>query len=109
MRILVFTEGTTINYGLKIPCGNAPAKVHSWKNQGADIAYLTSRTKPDEIEIVRHLLQEFNFPRGELFYRREGEEYKDVAERVLPDALVEDDCASIGGEVEMTILTSSSN
>ncbi len=102
MKILVFTEGTTINYVLKIPRGNAPAKVQSWKNQGAEIAYLTSRTNPDEIEIVKHLLEQYNFPRGELFYRREGEEYKDVAERILPDVLVEDDCSTIGGEIEMT-------
>lgn len=102
MKILVFTEGTTIRYTLKIPSGNAPAKLQTWKSQGAEIAYLTSRTKPDEIEIVRHLLDQYVFPQGELFYRHEGEEYKDVAERILPDLLIEDDCASIGGEVEMT-------
>lgn len=31
-----------------------------------------------------------------------GEHYKDVAERVRPDVLVEDDCERIGGEVQMT-------
>ena len=31
-----------------------------------------------------------------------GEEYKDVAERVMPDVLIEDDCESIGGEIEMS-------
>ncbi len=108
-EIPVFTEGTTINGRLHIPRGNAPAKLHTWRRQGAEIAYLTSRTKRDEIEIVNHLLDQHNFPRGELFYRREGEKYKDVAERDMPDLLIEDDCASIGGEVEMTILTSSSN
>src|SRR5712692_2587983 len=30
------------------------------------------------------------------------EQYSDVAERLLPDIIVEDDCASIGGEKEMT-------
>ncbi len=29
--------------------------------------------------------------------------YKDIAERVLPDVLIEDDCESIGGKKEMTI------
>ncbi len=48
--------------------------------------YLTSRTNPEEIEIVRRVLEQYDFPQGELFYRREGEEYKDVAERVLPQA-----------------------
>lgn len=37
-----------------------------------------------------------------MFFRREGEEYKNAAERVIPDILIEDDCESIGGEVEMT-------
>jgi hypothetical protein len=102
MKILVFTEGTTIEYTKKIPNGNAPAKLRAWEDQGAEIAYLTSRTNPDEIAIVRRLLEQYEFPHGELFYRRKGEEYKDVAERVLPDLLVEDDCASIGGQVQMT-------
>jgi hypothetical protein len=102
MKILVFTEGTIIRYTLKIPSGNAPAKLQNWKRQGAEIAYLTSRTKPDEIGMVKHLLEQYDFPQGELFYRREGEGYKDVAERILPDLLIEDDCESIGGEVEMT-------
>ena len=99
---MVFTEGTTIRYTLKIPSGNAPVKLQKWKDQGAEIMYPTSRRKPDELDIVRHLLEQYDFPIGELFYRREGEAYKDVAERVLPDMLIEDDCESIGGEVEMT-------
>lgn len=64
--------------------------------------YLTSRTHSDEIEDIRFVLHKFGFPEGELFFRQEGEAYKDVAERVLPDIIVEDDCESIGGEVEMT-------
>lgn len=40
--------------------------------------------------------------RTALLFRREGEAYQDVAERVLPDILVEDDCESIGGEIEIT-------
>ena len=37
-----------------------------------------------------------------MYHRRKNEEYKDVAERAMPNILVEDDCESIGGEVEMT-------
>jgi len=37
-----------------------------------------------------------------LLYRKEGQEYKDVVESVVPDIFIEDDCASIGGEAEMT-------
>ena len=96
------TAGRPIDFRAEIPVGNAVEKLHTWKQQGAEIIYLTSRTQPDEIEDIRYVLDKFDFPEGELLFRREGEAYKDVAERVLPDILVEDDCESIGGEVEMT-------
>ncbi len=132
MRILVFTEGTLfigaddvnrsreqriqavkdtlarlaagipIDYSAEVPAGNAVEKLLTWRRQGAEIMYLTSRTLPDEIEDIRSVLRKFGFPEGELFFCQEGEAYKDVAERVLPDVIVEDDCESIGGEVEMT-------
>ncbi len=132
MNILVFTEGTLLidgnvahlsreeriraiqeeiarktankshDFRAMVPAGNAVEKLHTWKRQGAEIMYLTSRRRPDEIEDIRYVLGKFGFPQGELFFRQKGEAYKDVAERVLPDILVEDDCESIGREVEMT-------
>ncbi len=128
MRILVFTEGTILMHasavGLSrdeivdqvqggqagasvsdhasyLPVGGAVDKLQTWKRQGAKIAYLTSRTKPKEIDDIRNVLKRYDFPRGELFFRQEGERYENVAERILPDLLIEDDCESIGGEVEM--------
>lgn len=91
------------DYLLYIPIGNAVSKIQKWKNQGAEIIYLTSRKEQNEIEDIKKILQKYNFPEGELAYRKENEEYKDVAERILPDILIEDDCESIGGEKEMTI------
>jgi hypothetical protein len=85
-----------------VPIGNCVQKIRAWKRQGATIKYLTSRRTPEEIEVIRNILREHRFPEGELLSRQEGEEYKDVAERVMPDILVEDDCESIGGEEEMT-------
>lgn len=38
-----------------------------------------------------------------VFSRATGQSYRDLAETVLPDVLIEDDCESIGGEPEMTI------
>ncbi len=129
MKIMVFTEGTLfigagdvlrsreeriravqqvlaaqqpIDFRASVPAGNAVQKLHAWRRQGAEIVYLTSRRKPAEVDDIRYLLDKFGFPEGELFFRREGEAYRDVAERVLPDILVEDDCESIGGEIEMT-------
>jgi len=128
MKLLVFTEGTIImhpsargltrkqrvqqsiartrsiyDYKHYIPIGNAVKKLQVWKKQGVDIYYLTSRTKKELIADIKHVLEEYNFPDSQnLLFRKKGEEYKDVAERLMPDVLIEDDCESIGGEVEMT-------
>lgn len=110
MKILVFTEGTVImhsalidDFKSYIPNGNAVRKLQAWKNQGAEIYYLTSRTVLNEINDIRFVLKKYNFPdSAHLFFRTEGKEYKDVAELIMPDIFIEDDCASIGGAVEMT-------
>lgn len=87
----------------EIPNGNAVKKLHAWKNQSTEIFYLTSRTTPEQVSDIQNVLKRYNFPDSQnLLHRMKGEEYKDVAERVMPDVLVEDDCESIGGEVEMT-------
>lgn len=126
VRILVFAEGTVLvhrdwamltrseivrlvgegrptgDYAGSVPIGDAVAKLRAWKRQGADIVYLTSRRKSAEVDDIRGVLTRFGFPEGELCVRQPGERYSNVAERVMPDVLVEDDCESIGGEVEMT-------
>ncbi len=128
MRIMIFTEGTIImhknavghsreeiveqvekeqesvhDYASYIPVGNAVKKLKIWKKQGAEILYLTSRRKPYEIEHIKNVLKKHGFPDGQLFFRQKDEEYKDVAERIIPDILIEDDCESIGGIDEVTI------
>lgn len=95
-------EKFEVDYSALVPAGKAVEKLHTWKRQDAEIMYLTSRRDSAEVEVIRSVLRKFAFPEGELFFRSENETYKDVAERVLPDILVEDDCESIGGEVEMT-------
>jgi hypothetical protein len=86
-----------------IPNGSAVDKLDNWKSQGAEIFYLTSRTLPNEIDDVRFVLDRYHFPDPQnLLYRKDGQEYKDVAEQLMPDILIEDDCESIGGEIEMT-------
>ena len=89
-------------FATSVPIGNSVRKIKAWKKQGATIVYLTSRRRPEEIDIIRSVLERYKFPQGQLLSRKEGEDYKDVAEKVLPDVIVEDDCESIGGEEEMT-------
>ena len=127
MKILIFTEGTilmhknAVGHGRKsivkqvldkissvtdyagyVPIRNAVEKIHKWQNQGAEIIYLTSRRTDKQINDIKSVLKKYNFPVGRLEYRKTGEEYRDVAERIMPDVLIEDDCESIGGEKEMT-------
>ena len=128
MKILIFTEGTiimhknarghtreeivrqieeneksTYEYKSYIPIGSAAKKLQIWKKQDAEILYLTSRKKLGEIEDIRKVLKKNDFPEGELLFRQNNKEYKDIAERIIPDVLIEDDCESVGGINEMTI------
>ena len=126
MRIIIFTEGTILmhknavghsraeiieqvrnkdtsvsDYSGYVPIGKAIKKITTWTDQDAEIVYLTSRTDPKEVEDIRRILEK-HFPKGILEYRRNGEEYKDVAERISPNVIIEDDCESIGGKEETT-------
>lgn len=59
--------------------------------------------KPDEAADIKYILEKYNFPDSQnLLFRKQEEQYKDVCERLMPDILIEDDCESIGGEIEMT-------
>ena len=126
MKILVFLHGTAImhssaidrtreervkqvldrdesiyDFTSYIPVDNAVEKLRVWRQQGAEILYLSSHTRFKEVEIDQVVLQNHDFPSGKVFYRLRGEQYFEVAEKVLPDILIEDDCESIGGEKEM--------
>ncbi|MDP3882303.1 MAG: hypothetical protein Q8Q31_05490 [Nanoarchaeota archaeon] len=128
MKILIFTEGTILmhkkafghsreeiinqvkekepsvhQYESYLPIGKAVEKLKNWKLEGAEILYLTSRKKSEEIEEIQGVLNKQGFPKGKLLFRQDNESYKDIAERALPDILIEDDCESIGGVKEMTI------
>ncbi|MFZ2199993.1 MAG: hypothetical protein WAV40_04350 [Microgenomates group bacterium] len=128
MKILIFTEGTAImpsisvgvsreervkqsadnlpevnDFRTYVPNGRVVEKLEGWKKQGAEIWYLTSRTEEKEVEDVRQVLIENKFPDVDhLLFRHDTQAYKDVAEQLMPDDFIEDDCESIGGELEMT-------
>jgi len=92
-----------IDYASYIPVGNAVKKLKSWQSQGAEIIYLSSHKNAKDVEKDKFVLEKYDFPKGQIFYRQNGESYKDIAEKIIPDVLIEDDCESIGGEKEMTI------
>jgi len=123
VKILIFTEGTIImhksgivpntgkvdwnkfakkypsihEYGSYVPIKNAVKKLKKWEEGRAEILYLTSRTKSEEIQQIKNVLKRHNFPKGELLFVKGSEKYKDVIERVRPDVFIDDNCESIGG------------
>jgi hypothetical protein len=126
MKIMVFLHGTTImhrgalgrargervrqviereasvrDFSSYVPVGEAVRKIRGWAQQGAQIVYMSSHQTDDDLEQDREVLRRYGFPQGEVQFRRGGEEYRDAAERVMPDVIIEDDCESIGGETEM--------
>ncbi|HLW00655.1 MAG TPA: hypothetical protein VKT82_18505 [Ktedonobacterales bacterium] len=127
MKLLIFLQGTTImhrnatghtraervqqvhaqeasvrDYAAYVPVGDAVHKLCRWSEQGAEIVYLSSHKRPDDVNKDQVVLRAYGFPAGQIAFCQEGERYQDVAERVLPDILIEDDCESIGGTIEMT-------
>jgi len=88
-------------FGSYIPVDHAVDKLRAWENRGASIVYLSSHTEPSRVELDRLVLAEHGFPRGPVCFRNDGNSYPEVVETVVPDILIEDDCESIGGELEM--------
>ena len=95
-------DQSILEFSEYVPIGNSPSKLQKWNIQGAEIVYLSSHLKLEDVAKDKSVLRKFNFPEGEIYFRRSEEIYSDVAEKVMPDILIEDDCESIGGEDEMT-------
>jgi hypothetical protein len=127
MKIMVFLHGTAImhaggegrtraervrqvrdrhpsvyDFAAYVPVNDAVSKLQAWRRQGAEIVYLSAHRRAEAVEIDQAVLRRHDFPDGPVFFRQPDEQYQDVAERVRPDILIEDDCESIGGESEMT-------
>ena len=111
----VKAQGESVrDFSSYVPIGNAVVKLKRWVEQGAEIVYLSALTEDkkargDEIigkeglKFDQEILDRYGFPKGEIYHRQKGESYADIAEKIVPDILIEDDCESIGGEKEMTI------
>jgi len=115
IRQVIDKEKSVRDFNNYIPIGNAPEKIAKWTEQGAVVCYLSALTKNkkgrgDEIvgdeglKADKIILDKYNFPAGIIYHREDNEDYKDVVARIspLPNILIEDDCESIGGEIEMT-------
>ena len=126
MKVMVFLQGTTImsdkfvgrpreervrlsrerdpeilDSSRQVPIGDAVRKLQRWKDEGVELVYLSAHRKPENSAKVSSILDKYGFPKGLFVFRLGAERYEDVAERIMPDVIVEDDCESIGGEKEM--------
>lgn len=95
-------ETSVLDYVNYVPVGGAVAKLCSWVNQGAEIVYLSSHETLEDVNKDAAVLNKYGFPKGPILWRKNGETYAQIAEAALPDIIIEDDCESIGGEIEMT-------
>lgn len=94
-------EASVADYEHYVPVGEGVSKLHVWQSQGAELMYLSSHTEGIYVEKDKAVLARYRFPAAPVLYRRGGESYQDVAIKVAPDVIVEDDCESIGGSCEM--------
>ena len=111
----VKAQGESVrDFASYMPVGNAVEKLNEWSKQGAEIIYLSALTEDKKVrgdEIVgeeglkvdQEILDKYSFPKGKIYHRRKDESYAQIAEKIVPDILIEDDCESIGGTKEMTI------
>ncbi|MEK7577611.1 MAG: hypothetical protein AAB492_03280 [Patescibacteria group bacterium] len=100
---LVAPKGSVYDFTSYVPIQHAVEKLTNWSKQGATIHYLTSRRTKNEIETIKTILNIYHFPDAQnILFCHKGENYKDVAKKLMPDILIEDNCESIGGTKEMT-------
>lgn len=111
----VKAQGESVrDFGSYVPIGNAIEKLNKWEKQGAEISYLSALTEnkkargdeivgKDGLKVDQEILNKYGFPKGGIYHRQNGESYAQIAEKITPDILIEDDCESIGGAKEMTI------
>lgn len=113
LTIMIFLEGTILGPSRLIdyfchakytPIGNCVDKISCWSSKGANIVYLTYVKKESSAETAKKILEKYGFPGQYLYHRTKRERYKDIVEAVKPDILIEDDCRSIGGKWQMSII-----
>ncbi len=111
IRIMIFTEGTILkhrawwrllDFASYVTIGNCAALIRGWWEQGADVVYCTSRRGRQAL-VIANLLPRCGFPGSRLVNRSKNEPYAEIVERIKPEVLIEDDCASIGGTTQMCI------
>ena len=88
------------DFAAYIPTPGSAEKLAAWEQHGATIVYLSSHRRRDDISADESVIRRHGFPPGPVHAREEGEDYGALVARLGLDALVEDDCESIGGAAQ---------
>ena len=95
-------DSSVLDYENYVPIGNAVEKLKQWQSQGHEISYLSSHESAEDAANDQSILDKYDFPKAPIHWRDNKQTYAQVAEKIMPDVLIEDDCESIGGEIETT-------
>lgn len=84
VRQVLDQDESLYDFAAYVPIDNAVRKLQTWRGQGAQIVYLSSHKRAEDVELDKIVLRNHDFPDGQVFFRTDVEEYSDLAERVLP-------------------------
>ena len=110
-KIMIFVEGTIlkpkynnifsrIHMTRYIPINNARETLNKWQEEGYEIIYLTSLRGRNAMKMARRL-DDLGFEGSMVGYREKGQNYSTLIKEEMPNILIEDDWASVGGEKMM--------
>jgi hypothetical protein len=68
-------NGSLYDFLSYVPVDNAVKKLQAWQQRGAEIVYLSSHKKAEDVEMDKAVLRNYAFPDGQVFYRRNDEHY----------------------------------
>jgi hypothetical protein len=91
VRQVLRADASIFDWVSYVPIGHAPAKMREWSKQGASIAYVSSHKTMEDIRLDTEVLSAHGFPAGVVYFRWAEEHYADLAERIRPDLLIEND------------------
>jgi len=93
-------DPSVADFASYVPTPGTAEKLAAWERHGAILVYLSSHRRQDDMRADESVIRRHRFPAGPVHGRQAGEGYGALVERLGLDALVEDDCESIGGAAQ---------
>lgn len=110
-KIMIFVEGTILKPKHKnifsrihmlgyVPINNAIRTLNKWQEEGYEIIYITSLRGRKAMKMARHI-DALGFEGSMVGYREKNQTYATLIKEEMPNILIEDDWASVGGKAMM--------